>query len=169
LPLVATAEALIAADLSPLLALRPIIGIQSYLCEGMMRQAARQVENRGEPGAGRPPAATVLEFHGGTNQAGWSVLRAVAAARGVSIRQLLSPTRGEADLALARQLAMYLMHVVHGRVYRDVGRFFGRDRTTVSHACAVIEELREDSDFDAEVSRLERRLALRQEADRARA
>ena len=84
-------------------------------------------------------------------------------------RQLLLPSRGEAEVALARQLAMYLMHVVLGRLYQDVGRFFGRDRTTVSYACALIEDLRDDPEFDAEVSRLERRLAMRREVTHARA
>jgi chromosomal replication initiation ATPase DnaA len=93
----------------------------------------------------------------------------VAVARGVPTRQLLMPNRGEADVALARQLAMYLMHVVLGRIYLDVGRFFGRDRTTVSHACAVIEDLRDDPQFDSEVARLERRLAMRREVKHARA
>ncbi len=50
---------------------------------------------------------------------------------------------------------MYLMHVSLQRLYRDVGAFFGRDRTTVSYACALIEELRDDGAFDAEVERLE--------------
>ncbi len=36
------------------------------------------------------------------------------------------------------------MHVSYGRHYAEVGKFFRRDRTTVSHACALVEELRED-------------------------
>jgi len=112
----------------------------------------------------------VLEFEPRRrDRAGWCLLRFVAAARGVPTRQLLSPNRGEADVALARQLAMYLMHVVLGRLYQDAGRFFGRDRTTVSHACAVIEDLRDDPEFDAEVSRLERRLTMRREVKHGRA
>jgi hypothetical protein len=108
--------------------------------------------------------APVVEFEPRRrDRAGWYLLRFVAAARGVATPQLLSPSRGEADVALARQLAMYLMHVVLGRLYLDVGRFFGRDRTTVSHACAVIEDLRDDPEFDAEVSRLERRLVMHRE------
>jgi chromosomal replication initiation ATPase DnaA len=79
----------------------------------------------------------------------------VAAERGVSVRAIFDHGRGQADIALARQLAMYLMHTHFGRLYADVGRFFGRDRTTVSHACGVIEELREAPEFDALVYRLE--------------
>jgi chromosomal replication initiation ATPase DnaA len=50
---------------------------------------------------------------------------------------------------------MYLMHVALGRSLTDVGRMFGRDRTTVSHACARIEDMRELPRFDADVTRLE--------------
>jgi chromosomal replication initiation ATPase DnaA len=115
----------------------------------------------------RPPA--VLEFDPRRrDRAGWCVIRFVAAARSVPTGQLLLPSRGEAEVAQARQLAMYLMDVVLGRVYLDVGRFFGRDRTTVSYACALIEDLRDDPEFDAEVSRLERRLAMRREVKHAR-
>ena len=136
-----------------------------------MRQAAGRSE--GQVGWSPSPAVAVpppLEFEPRRgDRAGWYLVRFVAGVRGVATRQLLSPKRGEADVALARQLAMYLMHVVLGRLYHEVGRFFGRDRTTVSHACAVIEDLRDDPEFDAEVSRLERRLVMRREVKHARA
>lgn len=79
----------------------------------------------------------------------------VAEARGVPSLLLLHPSRCSAGVAKARQLAMYLMHVILRRNYADVGAFFGRDRTTVSHACAQIEDLRDRPRFDAEVERLE--------------
>jgi len=97
---------------------------------------------------------------------GWRLAELVAAERRVSLDALFQPDRGQADIALARQLAMYLMHVEYGRLYADVGRFFGRDRTTVSHACALIEDLRDDSAFDAMLERL--RLVLLEEAQRER-
>lgn len=136
-----------------------------------MRQGAMRSEVRGEWYPPRPSdEPPVLELEPRRrDRVGWCLLRFVAAARGVTTRQLLSPSRGEADVALARQLAMYLMHVVLGRLYLDVGRFFGRDRTTVSYACALIEDLRDDPEFDAEVSRLERRLQMRREVKHARA
>ena len=136
-----------------------------------MRQGAMRSEGRADWFPSRPPdVPLVLEFEPRRrDRAGWCLLRFVAAARNVTTSQLLSPSRGEADVALARQLAMYLMHVVLGRLYLDVGRFFGRDRTTVSYACALIEDLRDDLEFDAEVSRLERRLAMRREVKHGRA
>lgn len=135
-----------------------------------MRQTAMRSERRADWSPPVQLVAPALEFEPRRRDlAGWCLLRFVAAARGVPTRQLLSPNRGEADVAQARQLAMYLMHVVLGRIYLDVGRFFGRDRTTVSYACALIEDLRDDPEFDAEVSRLERRLAMRREVKHARA
>jgi len=136
-----------------------------------MRQGVMRSERAAEWHPARlADESPVLDFEPRRrDRAGWCLLRFVAAARGVATRQLLLPSRGEADVALARQLAMYLMHVVLGRVYHDVGRFFGRDRTTVSHACALIEDLRDDPQFDAEVGRLERRLAMRREVKHGRA
>ena len=65
------------------------------------------------------------------------------------------PSRGVARVALARQVAMYLAHVV-GRIdYAEVGRLFGRDRTTVKHACAVVEDLRDNVKFDRTMDLLE--------------
>jgi chromosomal replication initiation ATPase DnaA len=37
----------------------------------------------------------------------------------------------------------------------EVGHLFGRDRTTVAHACALIEDAREDPAFEQQVLRLE--------------
>lgn len=97
-----------------------------------------------------------------TDPRGWRLAELVAVERGVRLKALFQPDRGQAEIALARQLAMYLMHVEYGRLYADVGRFFGRDRTTVSHACAHIEDLRDDPAFDAMLERL--RLMLVDEA-----
>ena len=57
-------------------------------------------------------------------------------------------SRGRASVAFARQVAMYLGHVTFGISMHDVGEIFGRDRTTVAHACAVIEDARDDPGFD---------------------
>ena len=86
---------------------------------------------------------------------GWRLAEIVAQRRRVSIRKLFDRDRGEAEVALARQIGMYLMHVCYGRPYADTGRFFGRDRTTVSHACALIEEMREDRLFDGDLDEIE--------------
>jgi len=63
-----------------------------------------------------------------------------------------------AAIAFARQLAMYLCHVVGDMSLRDVATEFGRDRTTVSHACHAIEDRRECPIFDRQIDHLEREL-----------
>jgi uncharacterized protein (UPF0371 family) len=66
----------------------------------------------------------------------------------ILLEDLGSTNRGPARVALARQVAMYLTHVACGLTLTDVGRLFARDRTTVAHACAVVEDLRDDAKFD---------------------
>ncbi len=68
---------------------------------------------------------------------------------------LLQQTRGRAGVALARQLAMYLSHVVAGQTLTEIGERFHRDRTTVAHACRLIESRRDDPSFDRIVELLE--------------
>ena len=62
---------------------------------------------------------------------------------------LHAATRGRCRIAFARQTGMYLARVAFGMTLMEAGRLFGRDRTTASHACRVIEDLRDDSGFDA--------------------
>lgn len=69
--------------------------------------------------------------------------------------QLRRATRGQARIALARQVAMYIAHVGSGMSLTEVGRLFDRDRTTVAHACAVVEVRRDDPAFDEAVVLLE--------------
>jgi chromosomal replication initiation ATPase DnaA len=47
-----------------------------------------------------------------------------------------------------RQIAMYVCHVVLRLTQTEVGRGFGRDRTTVAHACQVVEDMRDDMEFE---------------------
>lgn len=97
------------------------------------------------------PAHPSVRDHGACND----VIALVARAKNVPIRLLVHRRRGAVPVARARQLAMYLSHVVLGRTLADIGESFGRDRTTVSYACALIEDMRDDSQFDEEVAELE--------------
>ncbi len=81
--------------------------------------------------------------------------RLSALAFNVSVVDLNAPKRYSAPAALARQVAMYLVHVVLGLNLTEIGLAFGRDRSTVSHACQLIEEKRDNPQFDMVVSRLE--------------
>lgn len=80
----------------------------------------------------------------------------VSRVHAVPISALRTSTRGRANVALARQTAMYLTHVVCGLSLTEVGRLFERDRTTVAHACALIEDRRDDALFDQLLELLER-------------
>lgn len=77
---------------------------------------------------------------------------------------LLHRSRCEAGIARARQIAMYLLHTQKSRSQTAVADVFGRDRTTVRHACALVEDLRELPSFEAEMSDLEDRLAKQNDA-----
>lgn len=73
----------------------------------------------------------------------------------VALDQIQLPTRGPAQVAVARQVAMYLAHVACGLSLTDAGALFGRDRTTVAHACQVVEDKREEPAFDQAIELLE--------------
>ena len=83
---------------------------------------------------------------------------AVAAAFVVPVSALRAPTRCRAPVALARQSAMYLAHVTLGLTFTEVGRAFGRDRTTAAHACRRIEDRRREARLDAALADLEHAL-----------
>jgi Bacterial dnaA protein helix-turn-helix len=68
---------------------------------------------------------------------------------------LRQPTRGVARVAVARQAAMYLAHVTLQINVSATGRMFERDRTTVKHACRIIEQRRDDHSFDNAIDLLE--------------
>ena len=84
-----------------------------------------------------------------------AIEEAVVRVFGVRSEDLNRMTRGRANVALARQVAMYLAHVACGLSLTDTGRLFGRDRTTVAHACGVIEDRRDDPAFDRALDLLE--------------
>ena len=79
----------------------------------------------------------------------------VADVFGVDADLLRQPTRGRARIALARQVAMYIAHIGSGLTLTEAGMVFERDRTTVAHACAVVEMRRDDREFDEGVVLLE--------------
>ena len=74
--------------------------------------------------------------------------RTVADVFDIDCEYLRTPTRGLAPVALARQVAMYIAHVSYAISLTEVGVMFNRDRTTVSHACEVVEKRRDDARFD---------------------
>lgn len=83
------------------------------------------------------------------------VMEMVALSTGVGFEQIRSSTRNCARAARARQVAMYLTYVSFQWPLSRIGKAFGRDRTTVGYACRLIEDLRDNHDFDARLSQLE--------------
>jgi hypothetical protein len=68
--------------------------------------------------------------------------------------------------AFARQIAMYLTHVGFGLPMAEIGKAFGRDRTTVVHACHLVEDRRDEARFDVLLDYLEQAAAALQAANR---
>ncbi|MDG2530013.1 helix-turn-helix domain-containing protein [Caulobacter endophyticus] len=83
------------------------------------------------------------------------VTHAVALATGVAPVDITSDKRTHKSAARARQIAIYLAHVIFHWPLTRVAFAFGRDRTTCAHACHRIEDLREDRVFDARMAALE--------------
>lgn len=76
-------------------------------------------------------------------------------ALGVPVDEILDLRRGAADAAFARQVAVYLCHVGFELSLGRIAEAFGRDRSTIAHACHTIEDRREDAQFDLWISGLE--------------
>src|SRR5690242_4444299 len=76
-------------------------------------------------------------------------------ALGVAQDEILDQTRGSAEAAFARQVAMYLCHVAFELSLSRVAVAFQRDRSTVAHACHMIEDRRDNDTFDAWIDALE--------------
>lgn len=91
----------------------------------------------------------------GRSQVRRAIDPAVAAVFEVDIDDLCAATRRSPRAAFARQVAMYLAHVVCGLSLTEVGALFARDRTTVAHACEVVEDRRDDADLDGRLEHLE--------------
>lgn len=82
------------------------------------------------------------------------VMHIVAAALNVSVEQVQGDTRMQPEMA-ARSIAYYITRTAFGMSLARVAAAFGRDRSTVAHACARLEERREDARFDRWMEALE--------------
>ncbi len=74
----------------------------------------------------------------------------------VSGHDLRQANRCSQGIARVRQIAMYLCNTTLGISLTEIGRAICRDRTTVSHAVQLIEDLRDDAEFDAIMEQVER-------------
>jgi chromosomal replication initiation ATPase DnaA len=55
----------------------------------------------------------------------------------------------------ARQVAMYLANTLFTISQQEIAQFFNRDRTTVCHACHLVEDKRDEDEFDKTICYLE--------------
>lgn len=69
--------------------------------------------------------------------------------------EILDARHGSARAAFARQVAMYLCHTGLELSLARVANAFGRDRSTVAHACHAVEDRREQPHFDFWIGALE--------------
>ncbi len=83
------------------------------------------------------------------------VIGAVSLEFGLTELDITRPRKQSPHLRFARQVAMYLSHVVYELNHTHVANLFNKDRSTVSHACKVVEESRDDAVFDMKLIRLE--------------
>lgn len=80
---------------------------------------------------------------------------AIGSALKISLHSLRQHNRGIQAIAFARQTAFYLAHIVFGMTYTSVGLAFGRDRTTIRHACHLLEDKRDQPFHDFILSALQ--------------
>lgn len=122
-------------------------------------EALHRIERRGAPPEIRSPARPRRRRGSGGPDLVAAKCRCleavVAAAFRLSLADLRRSSRGEAQTAFARQVAMYVAHVWFALSLTEVGRRFDRDRTTVAHACRVVEDRRDDPRVDRLVSAIE--------------
>jgi chromosomal replication initiation ATPase DnaA len=78
----------------------------------------------------------------------------VTEATGVALAEIFGVRRAP-RVVVARQIAMYLCHIVYSINLTQVGGAFGRDRTAASHAARRVEYLRDDAEFDRTLKWLE--------------
>jgi chromosomal replication initiation ATPase DnaA len=108
---------------------------------------------------GRSLRGPAYAMPGGEARVRQAINPAVAGVFGVDIQDLCAATRRSPRAAFARQVAMYLAHVVCGLSLTEVGVLFDRDRTTVAHACELVEDRRDDPELDGRLEHLERAVA----------
>lgn len=103
----------------------------------------------------RPPAGPETDRTERASRDAEIVEQIVVRAFGLSEPHLRSATRGRQRVAFARQVALYAMHVRFGHTQRETARQFGRDRTTVAHACRTVEDRRDLAAVDQLVDTVE--------------
>ena len=127
----------------------------------MMIQAERAaIRNITETTSGRALAQRMIPRGGPRRDEVREICEAMqdilAACFSVSGRELRAQGRTRAEICRVRQIGMYVAHVIAGLSMYEVGLGFQRDRSTVAHACHLVEDLRDDPDFERAILMIER-------------
>ena len=101
------------------------------------------------------PRATVAERQAWASGLGSALFVLLSDFFQVPIEELRSTQRGSSHVARIRQFGMYIAHTMFGLSMSEVAHAFNRERTTIKHACHLIEDMREDTSFDRSVSSFE--------------
>jgi chromosomal replication initiation ATPase DnaA len=78
----------------------------------------------------------------------------VGYALGLKVQKILAADRGAPAYCRARHIAMYLAYAGLGMSLARASSAFGRDRSTIARACRIVEDYREDADFDTWIEQL---------------
>lgn len=78
----------------------------------------------------------------------------VGYALGLKTEAILSGDRGKPVHSRARHIAMYLAYAGLGLSLSRLSAAFRRDRSTIARACRIVEDYREDTDFDTWIEQL---------------
>lgn len=76
------------------------------------------------------------------------VVSTVSKSTGIAPTQIVSANKGAPYVARCRALVAYILSTEMQLTDAQIGKLLSRDRSTVSHAVTVIENLREITDFD---------------------
>ncbi len=115
--------------------------------EGTVKKIKAKHELNGEP-ISAEMVATVIEevksINPGLNPTPDMILQTVSNFYSMPVDQILANKRSK-DTVRPRQMAMYLVRKLTSYSLPEIGKVFGRDHTTVMHACNKIEDERKQS------------------------
>lgn len=115
--------------------------------EGTVKKIKAKHELNGEP-ISSEMVTTVIEevksINPGLNPTPDMILQTVSNFYSMPVDQILANKRSK-DTVRPRQMAMYLVRKLTSYSLPEIGKVFGRDHTTVMHACNKIEDERKQS------------------------
>lgn len=83
------------------------------------------------------------------------VSRCVAGSYGLDVDEVIAGCRSDTMTFQARQVSIYLLYTILSYRLREIGAYFGRDRTTMGYACRQVEDLRDCKAFEQRLLVLE--------------